>query len=248
MYVSGPMEVESSGGGICLTRVSNAVHAATGKGNITAWITPDSGDAAQAVRLAGPSQLSSATGDIVVFLPRNLAANIEASVENGGPGRIEADPALGLSVEANDGGPTHAWVALNGGGAPLKLRSIGGRIRLQYVDEQMALRKSLLDEQKQRLAEKLSLAGFDEPTPSMSAATPQAATAATPCDAGTAAWWNSWVTRLQVTFLGGVREEPEEFQKRLVQSPPPDYPRDGEARGNSGCGRLAGAREDRRNT
>ena len=108
----------------------------------------------------------------MVFLPRNLAANIDASVENGGAGRIEADPALGLNVEANDGGPAHASVALNGGGAPLKLRSIGGKIRLQFVDEQMALRKSLLDEQKQRLAEKLSLLGFDEPTPSMSAAAP----------------------------------------------------------------------------
>jgi TonB family protein len=224
MYVSGPMEVESSGGGICLTRVSNAVRAATGNGNITAWITPDSGDASQAVQLAGPSQLSSVSGDIVVFLPRNLAANIDASVENGSAGRIEADPALGLNLERNDGGPMHASGALNGGGAPLKIRSVGGKIRLQFVDEQMALRKSLQEEQKQRLAEKLSLAGFDEPAPSMSAASPQTATAAAPCDAGTAAWWNSWVNRLQATFMGGVREEPDEFQKRLVQSPPPDYP------------------------
>jgi len=75
MYVSGPLEVETSGGGICLTRVSNVVRAATGNGNITAWITPESKDSSRPVHLPGPSQLASGTGDIVVFLPRNLAAS-----------------------------------------------------------------------------------------------------------------------------------------------------------------------------
>ena len=222
MYVSGPMDLETSGGGICLTRVSNVVRAATGNGNITAWITPDSGDSTHPVRLPGPSQLSSGSGDIVVFLPRNLAATIDASVENGGPGRIEADPSLGLNVEPGNSGPVHASCALNGGGATLKLHSFGGKIRLQYVDEQMALRKSLLEEQKMRLAEKLSLTGFDEPGPSMSAA-PAPPAAAAPCGAGSD-WWESWKNRLQVTFLGGVHEDPEEFKKHLILSPPPDYP------------------------
>jgi TonB family protein len=225
MYVSGPMEVETSGGGICLTRVSNVVRAATGNGNITAWITPDSGDSTHPVRLPGPSQLASGTGDIVVFLPRNLAATIDASVMNGGPGRIEADPELGLSVEFNDDGPMHASGALNGGGALLKLRSTAGKIRLQYVDEQMALRKSLQEEQKQRLAQKLSTVGYDEPIPSVSAAPAQGAApagAAATCDDGD--WWGTWKSRLQVTFLGSVHEDPEEFQKHLVLSPPPDYP------------------------
>ena len=230
MYVSGPMEVETSGGGICLTRVSNVVRAATGNGNITAWITPDSGDASHPVRLPGPSQLASGTGDIVVFLPRNLAATIDASVMNGGPGRIEADPALGLNVETNDDGPMHASGSLNGGGALLKLRSTAGKIRLQYVDEQTALRKSLQEEQRQRLAEKLKLqfrqTGFDEPPPSATAPPEQTGTvsgAAPTCD-GSGDWWDTWKSRLQVTFLGGVHEDPEEFKKHLVLSPPPDYP------------------------
>ena len=49
------------------------------------------------VHLAGASQLASGNGDIVVFLPRNLAANIDALVSKGGEHRIEADPALHLS-------------------------------------------------------------------------------------------------------------------------------------------------------
>ena len=56
------------------------------------------------VQLAGASQLASGNGDIVVFLPRNLAANIDALVSKGGEHRIEADPALHLSVQTENGG------------------------------------------------------------------------------------------------------------------------------------------------
>lgn len=235
MYVSGPMEVQTSGGGICLTRVSNIVRAATGNGTITAWITPDSGDSSRPVSLPGPSQLSSGTGDIVVFLPRNLAATIEASVENGGADRIEADSALGLNLEAREDGPVRASGALNGGGAILKLKSSAGKIRLQYVDEQTALRQSLLEEQRHRLAQKLSQPGFEDP--SAGGGNPQAATGTVTCTGG-ADWWDAWKSRLQVTFLGGVREEPDEFKKRLTNSPPPDYPQMARRAGIQGVVRL----------
>jgi TonB family protein len=238
MYVSGPMEVETSGGGICLTRVSNVVRAATGNGTITAWITPESGDASRPVRLPGPSQLSSGTGDIVVFLPRNLAATIEASVENGGADRIEADSALGLNMEAREDGPVRASGTLNGGGALLKLRSNAGKIRLQYVDEQTALRQSLLEEQRHRLAQKLNQMGFEEPAPSIAVAAPQTATSAVTCAGNGADWWDTWKNRLQVTFLGGVHEEPEEFKKHLINSPPPDYPQMARRAGIQGVVRL----------
>jgi len=225
MYVSGPMEVETSGGGICLTRVSNVVRAATGNGNITAWITPEAVNSGNYVRLPGPSQLASGTGDIVVFLPRNLAATIDASVENGGADRIQADPSLGLNLVQNNDGPMRASGVLNGGGALLKLRSTAGRIRLQYVDEQTALRQSLQEEQRLRLAEKLSQAGFDEPGPSGSAALAPPAVAAAPstCE-NSGDWWDTWKNRLQVAFLGGIHEDPEEFKRHLILSPPPDYP------------------------
>ncbi len=237
MYVSGPMEVETSGGGICLTRVSNIVRAATGNGTITAWITPDSGDASRPVRLAGPSQLSSGSGDIVVFLPRNLAATIEASVENGGVDRIEADSALGLNMEKHEDGPVRASGALNGGGALLKLRSNAGKIRLQYVDEQMALLQSMQEEQRHRLAQKLSQNGFEEPGPSIAAATQTAASAA-PCTGNGAEWWDNWKDHLQLWFRGGVSEEPEEFKKHLINSPPPDYPQMARRAGIQGVVRL----------
>ncbi len=97
--VAGPMEVATNGGSICLTRVANRVHAETGEGTITAWINPDESEKTQVVRLPGPSQLASHTGDIVVYLPRNIAMTIDATVENGGPGRIQADPGLPLTMQ-----------------------------------------------------------------------------------------------------------------------------------------------------
>src|ERR1700730_16208696 len=157
MYVSGPMEVESSAGSICLTRVAGTVRAATAGGTITAWINPDAGPASGGtVRLPGLSQLTSGNGDIIVFLPRNLAADIDALVEAGGEHRIEADPGLSLTMQtANRGaGPVHAVGALNGGGAPLKLRTTSGTIRLQFLDSEIALRESLIREQKERLSER----------------------------------------------------------------------------------------------
>jgi TonB family protein len=238
MYVSGPMEVETSGGGICLTRVSNIVRAATGNGTITAWITPESLDSARPVRLPGPSQLSSGSGDIVVFLPRNLAATIEASVENGGADRIEIDSALGLTMDAREDGPVRASGTLNGGGALLKLKSNAGKIRLHYVDEQTALRQSLQDEQRHRLAQKLSQIGFEEQPPILATAPGQTSAGAVACSGSNSDWWDNWKNRLQVTFWGGVREEPEEFKKHLINSPPPDYPQMARRAGIQGVVRL----------
>src|SRR5712691_9463189 len=157
MYVSGPMEVESSAGSICLTRVAGTVRAATAGGTITAWVNPDaSSSSGGTVRLPGLSQLTSGNGDIVVFLPRNLAADIDAVVESSGERRIEADPALVLTIQNQGSGPVRATAALNGGGAPLKLRTNAGKIRLQFLDSEIALRQTLIREQRERISDRLN--------------------------------------------------------------------------------------------
>src|SRR5712692_1867117 len=157
MYVSGPMELESSSGSICLTRVAGALQAATSGGTITAWINPDPPSGGGNVRLAGASQLASGNSDILMFLPRNLAANIDATVTNGGERHIEADPALHLTMQAstNGSGPLHATAVLNGGGAPLKLKTTAGKIRLQFLDSEVALHQMLVSEQVDRLNRRL---------------------------------------------------------------------------------------------
>src|ERR1700682_5905353 len=212
MYVSGPMEVESSAGSICLTRVAGTVRAATAGGTITAWINPDATASGGTVRLPGLSQLTSGNGDIVVFLPRNLAADIDAVVESGGERRIEADPALALTIQKQGNGPVHAMAALNGGGAPLKLRTTAGKIRLQFLDSEIALRQTLIREQRERLSDRLSgvqiPVGFDN-----SGAARMPEPAAAPEDL--LDWIDRWLDSLERAF-SSIHEDPDEFQKHFV--------------------------------
>jgi TonB family protein len=227
MYVSGPMELESSSGSICLTRVAGALQAATSGGTITAWINPDSPPGGGNVRLAGASQLASGNGDIIVFLPRNLAANIDATVVNGGERRIEADPALHLTMQApaNGLGPAHAMAVLNGGGALLKLKTTAGKIRLQFLDSDVALHDSLIREQMDRLNKRLKENGFE----AVSFSNASGPASATPVEISQLSeaktdWLESWLMNLEISFRGGLAEDPGDFQNRLLNSPKPAYP------------------------
>jgi TonB family protein len=220
--VAGPLEVASSGGSICLTRVASRVHAETGEGTITAWINPDETATARVVRLSGPSQLASHTGDIVVFLPRNIAMTIDATVDNGGLGRIQADPSLPLNIQAQPNGPVHVMAALNGGGALLKLHTIAGKIQLQYLDSQTALRQSLQEEEKQRLAERFS--EYQATPASLSASHPAAGNAPPELSPSDDDWFDSARKRFEVVFMGGIHEDPRDFSKRVALAPRPEYP------------------------
>ena len=223
--VSGPMEVESNGGSICLTRVAGAVQAATAGGTIQAWINPDGSSSGGKVSLAGASQLSSGAGDIVVFLPRNLAANIDAMVENGGLSRIDADPGLYLTIQAmgNRGaGPVRAIGALNGGGEVLKLRSTVGKIRLQFLDADTGLRDSLIREQRARIDRKHDSDIFPVLQVKSSEPAMQGGEAAVPSEKSD--WLESWMDKLEIALLGGLREDSGDFFKRLIAAPHPAYP------------------------
>ncbi len=80
--------------------------------------------------------------------------------------------------------------------------------------------------------------GFEESASSIATAATQTATSTVTCTGSNVDWWDNWKNRLQVTFLGGVREEPEEFKKRLINSPPPDYPQMPRRAGIQGMVRL----------
>src|SRR5260221_433012 len=143
----GGARLEREGGHIQVKDDAGELRALTAGGTITAWINPDAPSSGGTVHLPGLSQLTSGNGDIVVFLPRNLAVDIDAVVESGGERRIEADAALGLQIQDGGNGPVHAMGALNGGGPPLKLRTTAGKIRLQFLDSEIVLRPSLIPQQ-----------------------------------------------------------------------------------------------------
>lgn len=228
MYVSGSMDVESSGGSICLTRVAGSVRAATGGGTITAWINPDDiAPGGGSVQLAGASQLNSSNGDIVVFLPRNLAVTIECLVDSGGQEHIDADPSLALHLQTLDRTPgmLRASAELNGGGVPLKLHTVSGHIRLQYLDSQKALRESLIRQQQERLDQRLReipVAFQPAPPPVLAPPAPPAPPATT--GDPSSAWSGTWFDKLELALTGSVREDADVFRRRLVYCPSPSYP------------------------
>jgi len=226
IYVSGPMEVESNGGSICVTGASGAVQAATSGGSITAWINPTVAAETGMVRLEAPSQLSSGTGDLIVYLPRNLAANIDALVANGTAQHIEADSALHLTMQSpmNGLGQVRAVGVLHGGGAPLKLRTTGGKIRLQFMDSQAALRDSLMHEQVDRLNQRFVEVGFPPVSFQFMESKPDVVTPPPDKLEPPGDWIESWLNDLERRFRGSISEDPDTFLKRFTRPPTPSYP------------------------
>ncbi len=128
--LAGPTQLQTAGGSIYLTSVQGAVRAATASGGITAWI-PTS------VKIQAASELECSHGDIVVYVPRELAITIDASVEGGGEHRIDAP---GLPLKIVSGGKPGAQgvrgeVTLNGGGERLRLRALHGNVRLRFIED-----------------------------------------------------------------------------------------------------------------
>src|SRR5258708_39283392 len=53
-------------------------------------------------------------------------------------------------------------------------------------------------------------------------------------------WPGTWGDRIEMRLLGGVREDGDDFLKRVVSAPPPGNPEDGRTAGSEGVGPLQG--------
>ncbi len=251
LRVAGPMQLETGGGSIFLTKVQGAVRASTGAGSITAWFTPDgraeSPGMPKVRKLAGASQLESGQGDIVVYLPRELAVTIEATIQMATNYRIEADPALPLKLSylslGAGGRGVRGECALNGGGEVLRLKTVAGNIRLKFSDtdapvrpndQQMEQLKRRLELHQERLREQQRLLEEKAERQVEQLVEQQVQKPAEPEPGG----MDGWGRRLEELWLGGIRVDPDTQQQKLVDSVRTVYPDVARQAGIEGTVRL----------
>jgi DUF4097 and DUF4098 domain-containing protein YvlB len=151
----GPTQLDTGAGSVYLMQVQNAVRASTGAGGITAWFGPDA-------KLTSACRLAAQDGDIIVYLPKSLAVNVDAQVELGSGHRVIVDPAFPLKVTYGDpdegSRAVRAEGALNGGGATLFLRTVSGNIRLVLNDaEHEKQQMDLLQQQMEKMRKQLEM-------------------------------------------------------------------------------------------
>ncbi|HLJ24826.1 MAG TPA: energy transducer TonB [Candidatus Acidoferrales bacterium] len=133
---------DSGGGGLEVRQANTPLHVTANDGGITAWLSAINGSKAvvhgEVRKLKEISQMSSAGGDIVLYIPRKLAATIDAVIEQGEGHHIAADPSLPLKISypaSSDGGRTiHCAVQVNGGGEVVRLRAASGNIALRPAE------------------------------------------------------------------------------------------------------------------
>lgn len=224
--LSGPTDLDSSEGGIFLAAVAAPLRAATSAGPITAWFSPTFGSANSG------SELTSRQGDIVVYLPREMAVTIDALVERGSSHHIVADPSLPLKVryeESSAGRAERGGFALNGGGEVLHLKAIAGNIDLRILDPEAARRlaKQQVDTVAQGLdAQRAILAAMQDSSPQATDHGARSAVIGAPNGAASDApsGFSIWTRWFDEFWWGGLRVAPEEQQKRLARFAPPAYP------------------------
>lgn len=151
----GPTELDTGAGSVYLMQVQSAVRASTGAGGITAWFGPDA-------KLTSACRLAAQDGDIIVYLPKTLAINVDAQVELGSGHRVIVDPAFPLKVTYGDpdegSRAVRAEGALNGGGATLVLRTVSGNIRLVLNDaEHEKQQMDLLQQQMEKMRRQMEM-------------------------------------------------------------------------------------------
>lgn len=118
----------TSGGGIHLSNLTKGVYAETMAGGIEAEFVGKRGDFTD-------SKLTTNVGDIVVYLPSDLALTIRATIEMANGHKIYADdfPGVKVTSEGGDYGPRTVYGngQINGGGPMLKLSTSNGNIILK---------------------------------------------------------------------------------------------------------------------
>lgn len=125
---SGIVTAKTAGGDVKLTNVSGSVEAKTAGGDVVAELIPSG---------KGRSKLSSAGGDVKLYLPENAKANIEARirVHDWFAGRSEYEIVSDFKSEKydRDEGEIRAMFVLNGGGEEISLSTVNANIEIRKI-------------------------------------------------------------------------------------------------------------------
>lgn len=227
----GPTAIDSSDGGLLLAGVQAPLHASTRSGTITVSFSPLFGNAtssntAAAAQLA--TELASVQGDIIVYLPRQLALTIDALVQGGSSGRIVADASGPLRIIKEDssmGRAIHGQYDLNGGGKVLHLRTASGNIQLRFLDSSIERRLAA------RLAPRAADPSGEAPGNQVAAAGSGLASLDTRDsessrgrDQDVLSAFEELRRRFESFWSSAISVAPEEQQKHLLRSFAPEYP------------------------
>jgi TonB family protein len=219
-HISGPAAVETSGGSVFLRQVNAPLRVSAATGNITAWFNdaePESTVVAHGVRkMRGPSRLTSGEGDIVVYLPRELALTVDALVEQGSEHRIVTDPSLLLKVSYQDS-PSGVRALrcegnVNGGGEVLRLKAVSGNIVLRLGDPDSRPSAAMP-------AQGMHFSPALPPPPDWNPREQGDEN-----DPDREGFIEEVHRKIQESWWGGVPVEPAELQKHLEESVAPVYP------------------------
>jgi len=124
--VDGPAQFESGGGSIHVGPIRGGLRVDTGSGPIIA-------DLAKGGVVFTDSRLETSAGDIIVYIPNDLAVTIRATVEAARGAGIQTDFSSLKITRANELGPREVYAegALNGGGPVLHVHTTSGTIEIK---------------------------------------------------------------------------------------------------------------------
>jgi hypothetical protein len=128
--VSGRIGFETENGGVSLTDLSGEVKGRTTNGGVNVALVGNSWE-------GSGMDVQTSNGGVRLLVPQNYAANFETGTVNGG--FSSNIPALNVSTENVSGGwknrSKEIKTAINGGGAPIRVTTTNGGIRITSSDE-----------------------------------------------------------------------------------------------------------------
>ena len=125
----GRMEVKTAGGSIDLWQIRGAVDAATAAGRILAQIDP-------ADKTFAPCEFQNSAGDVLVYVPPDMALTIDAAIDAAAGHEIVTDFPLQIQGEKDSfvQRTLRGHGDLNGGGEVLRIRTVSGNIEIRKLD------------------------------------------------------------------------------------------------------------------